>query len=176
MFGFLFTGVWQYALYVKLMPRLCPGALEFAAKPMREKIRDKIGIRNVLIQNFMENGINNPILYFPTFYTIQQYLDNKPLSGGIEKYRQNYKEDIPAILSVWVPAQMVNFTFSPPWFRVPFVACVSAFWTGYVSFTRGDFDGEKGSSSSSPQQLLADESEKSNLLHNNIGHSLSNTC
>ena len=51
--------------------------------------------------------------------------------------RSNFREDVPAILAVWVPAQFVNFGFSPLWFRVPFVATVSAFWTGYVSLTRG---------------------------------------
>jgi hypothetical protein len=51
--------------------------------------------------------------------------------------RANFHEDVPAILAVWVPAQFINFGFSPMWFRVPFVATVSAFWTGYVSVTRG---------------------------------------
>jgi hypothetical protein len=51
--------------------------------------------------------------------------------------RKNFHEDVPAILAVWVPAQFINFGFSPMWFRVPFVATVSAFWTGYVSLTRG---------------------------------------
>lgn len=51
--------------------------------------------------------------------------------------RANFQEDVPAILAVWVPAQFINFGFSPMWFRVPFVATVSAFWTAYVSLTRG---------------------------------------
>lgn len=59
---------------------------------------------------------------------------------GIRMFRKNFHEDVPAILSVWVPAQFLNFGFSPMWFRVPFVATVSAFWTGYVSLTRGAKD------------------------------------
>jgi hypothetical protein len=55
----------------------------------------------------------------------------------MRKYRLNLYDDIRAIWSVWVPAQFINFAFSPMWFRVPFVACVSAFWTAYVSYTRG---------------------------------------
>lgn len=53
------------------------------------------------------------------------------------KYRANAWEDLRAIWSVWVPAQFINFAFSPMWLRVPFVAVVSSGWTAYVSFTRG---------------------------------------
>jgi protein Mpv17 len=106
-------------------------------------------LKGVLIQNFVENGINNPVLYFPIFYTIQEFLVNGSegkVSNGLRKYVQNAKEDIPAIWSVWIPAQLVNFGLSPLWFRVPFVALVSAFWTGYVSWTRGG-SGKKSKSS-----------------------------
>jgi len=57
--------------------------------------------------------------------------------NGLRKYAANAHEDVPAILSLWVPAQFINFGFSPMWFRVPFVSLVSAVWTGYVSMTRG---------------------------------------
>lgn len=87
-----------------------------------------------------ENGINNPLLFFPIFYTIQEFLQRgteaRPLDG-VRKYMANAHEDVPAIWSVWIPAQFINFGFSPMWFRVPFVAFVSAFWTAYVSMTRG---------------------------------------
>ena len=46
-FGALFCGVWQYGLFVKIMPRLCPGALDFAAKPWRQKLKDKQGMKNL---------------------------------------------------------------------------------------------------------------------------------
>jgi hypothetical protein len=49
----------------------------------------------------------------------------------------NAHEDLPAIWSLWVPAQLVNFGFSPLWLRVPFVAVVSAIWTAFVSVKRG---------------------------------------
>lgn len=136
-FGMLFSGAWQYGLFVKIMPKLCPGAEAFAAKPIREKLKDIPGLKQVAFQNFVENGINNPVLYFPIFYTLKEYVEGGPLLDGIKKYKMNFKEDLIAIWSVWVPAQFFNFAFSPMWLRVPFVACVSAFWTGYVSMTRG---------------------------------------
>jgi hypothetical protein len=143
-FGSLFTGAWQYMLFVKLMPRLIPGAFVFAAKPMTEKVKDTKGIVGVLQQCFVENAINNPVLYFPCFYMMKEYIDGQPLVNGIHRYRKNLYEDVPAIWAVWVPAQLINFSFSPPWFRVPFCAAVSCLWTGYVSYTRGDAAKEKG--------------------------------
>jgi len=136
-FGVTYLGVWQYLLFVKLMPRIVPNAAEFAAKSIREKLRDKNGLRGLLVQNFVENGINNPVLYFPCFYTLKEFVEGGDLSNGIKRYRSNMWNDLTAIWSVWVPAQFLNFSFSPMWFRVPFVACVSAGWTAYVSFTRG---------------------------------------
>uniref|UniRef100_A0A6U4KRN7 Uncharacterized protein n=1 Tax=Phaeomonas parva TaxID=124430 RepID=A0A6U4KRN7_9STRA len=140
LFNAAFAGAWQYLLFVKVMGRLFPGAAAFAAKPIAEKAKDFIGMRNVLIQNLIENGINNPLLYFPIFYTFKAFLDGeeKPFNAGIKTYWANAHEDVPAIWAVWVPAQLINFGFSPMWFRVPFVATVSAMWTGYVSVTRGN--------------------------------------
>ena len=136
-FGVTYLGAWQYALFVKLMPRLIPGAASFAAKSIPDKLRDPVGLRGLFVQNFVENGINNPLLYFPIFYTLKEFIEGGQLENGIKKYRAHMWDDLKAIWSVWVPAQFINFAFSPMWFRVPFVACVSAGWTAYVSFTRG---------------------------------------
>jgi hypothetical protein len=136
-FGVVYLGAWQYCLFVKIMPRLVPGAAAFAAKSVRDKLQDGHGLRGLLLQTVVENGINNPLLYFPIFYTIKEYLEHGRPQDGLHKYRLHWREDLVAIWAVWVPAQLINFAFSPMWFRVPFVACVSAGWTAYVSFTRG---------------------------------------
>ena len=70
-FGALFCGIWQYTLFSRIMPRLYPGAASFAAKSWREKLADKQGMKELGIQVFLENGINNPILYFPVFYSVK---------------------------------------------------------------------------------------------------------
>jgi hypothetical protein len=136
-FGVLYLGAWQYLLFVKIMPKLVPGAATFAAKSLGDKMKDLPGLKGLLIQNFVENGINNPLLYFPIFYTLKEYIEGGKLENGIQKYKDNMYKDVMDIWSLWVPAQFINFAFSPMWFRVPFVACVSALWTGYVSYTRG---------------------------------------
>lgn len=47
-FGFAFTGVWQYALFVKLMPRVCPNVPNFINKPLGEKLRDVQGLKVII--------------------------------------------------------------------------------------------------------------------------------
>ena len=154
-FGSTFSGAWQYFLFVRLLPRLCPAAEAFAKKPIREKIKDVPGLKALFVQLAVDNGINNPILYFPIFYTVKEFIEGGDLKDGIKKYKTHFKEDVIAIWKVWIPAQFINFAFSPLWLRVPFVAVVSAFWTGYVSMTRGkrevleDVEEEKASQTDS---------------------------
>jgi len=136
-FGLIFAGAWQYLLFVKIMPRIVPGATAFIEKPLRAKLQDWPGMRGVLIQNFIENGINNPILFFPIFYSLKEFIEGGNVKEGLAKYKLHYKEDVIAIWKLWIPAQLFNFAFSPMWLRVPFVAFVSAFWTSYISITRG---------------------------------------
>jgi len=144
-FSAVFCGMWQYALFVKLMPRLCPGAEMFVSKPFHEKVRDGAGLRNLAKQVFIENGFNNGLLYFPIFYSVQTALEKGSIVKGVHeaprKYLANAHTDVPDIWKVWVPVQAFNFAFSPLWLRVPLTACVSAFWTGYVSLKRGAYDG-----------------------------------
>lgn len=41
-FALCFTGIWQYALFAKVMPRLIPGAEAFAAKPLVAKLAVRV--------------------------------------------------------------------------------------------------------------------------------------
>ena len=152
-FGFVFCGMWQYALFVKLMPRVCPQAIAFAQKPLSQKIRDFNGLRQLAIQVFVENGINNPFLYFPTFYTIKAC--SRQIRTILEsRYRWEYvKHMITVHRRTYnsrdrAPAQIINFGFSPLWFRVPFDHASPSF--GHViSFLRGKFDSDEKDGTSS---------------------------
>ena len=170
-FGTLYLGAWQYALFSKIMPSIVPEASAFIAKSWREKLNDGAGLRGLGIQIFLENGINNPVLYFPIFYTLQEVINGGTLSHGVAKYRANMKDDLIDIWKVWVPAQLINFAFTPLWLRVPFVASVSIIWTAYVSFTRGKSTPDK-------VELMVRSSVTllSYLKYNSIFHSLFNRC
>jgi hypothetical protein len=49
-FGFFYLGGVQYTLYVPVFSRLFPHAAKFAAKPLREKIRDVKGMTQLVGQ------------------------------------------------------------------------------------------------------------------------------
>ncbi len=42
-------------LFVKMMPKLVPGAAAFAAKSIKDKLRDPRGMGGLLLQVFVEN-------------------------------------------------------------------------------------------------------------------------
>ena len=136
-FGFLYLGCWQYYLFVHIMPRLFPGAEAFAGSSLRAKLADAQGQRAVAAQVAIENFGNNCLLYFPCFYTVQTLYEGGQAGDGLRKFRANFAEDAPAILALWVPVQTLNFSLSPLWMRVPVTTMASAFWTTYVSFSRG---------------------------------------
>jgi hypothetical protein len=96
-FGATFAGAWQYCLFVKIMPRLCPAAAAFAAKPLRAKLRDKPGLRQLAVQVFVENGINNPLLFFPIFYSFKAFMGGhpRPVQAGLQRYSESWREDVP---------------------------------------------------------------------------------
>jgi hypothetical protein len=146
-FGTCFCGIWQYFLFNRVMPTVVPGAAAFVAKPFREKIRDRVGLTGVLKQIFIENGINNTFCYFPVYYALQNTISRgEPFSlrGGFRTYTRDFsfnadfRRDVTAAWSVWIPVQIVNFGLFPLWARVPFTALMSFGWTCWVSIVRGD--------------------------------------
>jgi hypothetical protein len=45
-------------------------------------------MRNLVAQNVLENGVNNPFLYFPTFYTFKAVMEHEdaPLKAAWSNY------------------------------------------------------------------------------------------
>ena len=98
-----------------------PKAAEYAAKPLREKAKDFVGTRNMLMQvtcprsrrsflfppiliptssaappqTFLDMCVYHPFIYFPSFYMLKSYMSGGTLEEGREMYAQNYKDDLP---------------------------------------------------------------------------------
>jgi hypothetical protein len=53
-FGFVYLGGIQYMIYVPLFGRLFPAAVAFAAKPIRDKVKDFRGIAQLAAQVFLD--------------------------------------------------------------------------------------------------------------------------
>jgi predicted amino acid-binding ACT domain protein len=138
-FGFFYLGGVQYALYVPFFGRLFPGAAAFAAKSVRNKIKDARGMFNVGAQVFLDQCVHDPLMYFPVFYcTKELVMSDKPdFVRVLNEYRTNMKEDLTALWKIWVPATIFNFAFMPMWARIPTAACTSLVWTCILSSMRG---------------------------------------
>mmetsp|Transcript_30328 Transcript_30328/g.66513 ORF Transcript_30328/g.66513 Transcript_30328/m.66513 type:complete len:419 (-) Transcript_30328:464-1720(-) len=137
LFGLVYLGGIQYALYVPVFGRLFPTAAAFAAAPLSAKLSDFTGIRRMLSQVFLDQFVHHPIMYFPAFYSLKEVVNGGTPQMGIEKYRKNCTEDLLALWKLWVPSMIINFTFMPMYGRIPWVATTSLLWTCILSYMRG---------------------------------------
>ena len=76
LFGLVYLGGIQYAIYVPLFSRLFPTAASFTAKTLRQKLRDRIGMLNVIKQTALDQLVHHPFLYFPCFYWTKVVFQN----------------------------------------------------------------------------------------------------
>ena len=142
-FGFVYLGGVQYFIYVPLFGRLFPNAAKFAAKSLKEKIKDVKGIRSLGMQVFLDQCVHHPLSYFPVFYLTKELImsastgDEPDFSRSFDNYRKNIKEDMIALWKIWVPATIVNFAFMPMYMRIPYTAGVSLAWSCVLSSMRG---------------------------------------
>jgi len=64
-FGFVYLGGVQYTLYVPIFGRIFPSAASFAAKTVRQKIRDVRGMFQLAGQVVADQALHHPFMYFP---------------------------------------------------------------------------------------------------------------
>ena len=141
--GALYLGGVQYFVYVHLFSRvLFPSAATFVAKPLSERLRDRVGQVVVLKQVALDQFIHHPFILFPAFYCVKEFIEGGALGFSqcelaLNKYQQNFREDCMVCWRTWVPTFLINFSVCPIWARVPFVAVVSLGYMTYWSFLRG---------------------------------------
>lgn len=154
-FGLFYLGGVQYFIYVPLFGKMFPRCAEYAAKPLREKVKDVRGTSELIAQVFLDQCVHHPLLYFPTFYITKELINGGTAKQGMDRYIVNAKEDCFALWKIWVPSTLINFAFSPMWLRIPFVASTSLVWTCILSSMRGsseaDLDGRLASDSTGNQ-------------------------
>lgn len=139
-FGCFYLGGIQYALYVPIFGRMFPNAASFAAKSVKDKLKDVKGQIALGAQVFIDQCVHHPLMYFPVFYMTKEFVTsggNPDFGKALSVYRGNMKEDLLALWKIWVPATLVNFAFMPMWGRIPCVAATSALWTCVLSAMRG---------------------------------------
>lgn len=126
-FGLMYLGGWQYVLFNKIFPKV--EKIMLASKWTSTSKSATL--------TFLDMGVHTPLMYFPAFYTIKNIADGQGVDNIIKDYKTNIKDDLATIWKLWIPAQMINFTYIPIHLRMPFITGVSFAWTIILSMTRG---------------------------------------
>lgn len=105
-------------------------------------MQDGPGIRALLAQVGLDQFVHHPLMYFPVFYMIKDFVtsDSPDPSRAVGSYIGNMQEDLIALWKIWVPSTLVNFAIMPMWGRIPWVASTSLIWTCILSAMRGGSD------------------------------------
>ena len=134
-FGFMYLGGFQYWLYNVQFTKWC-GAIT--------AVSGHVG--SAPIKTFIDQVLHHPSMYFPCFYTLKAAVEGRPIISGpdsaMSRYQNEYWDCWKACWSIWVPAQVFNFTFVPRHLRIPFVAATSFVWTITLSVMQGAFSAE----------------------------------
>ena len=147
-FGFAYLGGFQYWLMVNKYRQWFPTMDRFAKLPFAEKLKDTAGLLDAGKMVVFDIFIHLPVMYFPTYYAVKEFVGGHSwnpadwVKDGVTKYIRNSKEDLTAMVKLWLPSDCVQFVL-PVHIRLPFRHVVSFFWTAYVSFTRGAIEPEK---------------------------------
>lgn len=139
LYGGVYLGLWQHTLFSHIYTKLFPMASVFAAKSLKDKMTDSVGAVSVLKQVASEAFLHWPWLYIPAFYVLKEVTapGGFKFSNLANILRQNWVDDLILCWKVWVPVAIVNFSFFPIQWQVPFTALVSFCYMAYFSMKRG---------------------------------------
>ncbi|MEM8648880.1 MAG: Mpv17/PMP22 family protein, partial [Pseudomonadota bacterium] len=141
-FGAGYLGAFQWLIQVNVFSKLFPNMATFANASWAAKLKDRPGQLNVLYQCFLDAFIHLPLVYLPTFYVVKEMVMGGKanpaewVQDGVRKYLANWLVDVPQLIYVWAPTDLVCFSV-PLYLRMPLRHVVSFAWTAYLSFLRG---------------------------------------
>eukprot|EP00934_Nitzschia_sp_Nitz4_P005240 Nitzschia sp. Nitz4//scaffold54_size114964//46556//47386//NITZ4_003847-RA/size114964-processed-gene-0.64-mRNA-1//-1//CDS//3329554339//5230//frame0 len=142
LFGFSYLGCFQYYLMVHKYRHWFPSMDRFAQLSVAGKLKDTAGIIDAGKMVLFDIIFHIPLMYYPTYYTVKEFVFGQSwnpidwVQNGVGHYASNLKEDIKAMLRVWLPSDCIQFVL-PVYLRLPYRHGVSFFWTAYMSMARG---------------------------------------
>ena len=103
------------------------------------RVKYKTFRRKIAASTFLDTCIHLPCFFFPQFYVFQSLVYEKrlSLSKSIARWKENFADDFRNCLMVWVPLDLIMFTYIPLHLRTPFVASAGLIWPILMSFKRG---------------------------------------
>eukprot|EP01062_Namystynia_karyoxenos_P051667 TRINITY_DN4068_c0_g2_i1.p1 TRINITY_DN4068_c0_g2~~TRINITY_DN4068_c0_g2_i1.p1 ORF type:complete len:225 (+),score=67.86 TRINITY_DN4068_c0_g2_i1:86-676(+) len=120
MFGAVYAGLGQYAVFNWLMPRLFRGP--------------RLVVRTLQCTAF-DQFVHMPLIYLPIFHfflqaaTAEGAVPWKELRRrALVAWREGLGRDMELQMVLFVPTQLYNFACNPPHLRVPLIAAVGVVW------------------------------------------------
>lgn len=140
-FGCLYVGLAQWALYVSFLTWVFPDATVFANAPLSVKLQDTKGQIELIGQILVDNFVFAILIYFPVFYILKEMMQGSQslhvrVQTGLGKYWQNIVTDNFAYVALWAPVDIFIFG-APMYWRMPLEHAVSFGWTMLMSAMRG---------------------------------------
>jgi hypothetical protein len=146
-FGFGYLGIAQWGIYVRGFSRIFPGMEKFCNQSLRDKLKNRSGLRQLFGQIGLDFVFIQPVIYWPTLYFFKECTQRTPeggkrtasdvISGAITKIRANFWEDNLGMCAFWLPLDLVIYSV-PIWLRLPLNHGISFVWCAVMSFWRGD--------------------------------------
>ena len=153
LFGAVYLGGVQYAMYVEGFKRLFPAMERFCNLSFRAKLKDREGIKSLLQQIGLDFVIIQPLLYWPAFYLCKEYViqitenieetGNNLFIRAMNRYKETAIEDNFGMCGFWFPIDLIIYSV-PIHLRLPLNHGASLAWTGIVSIFRGATEDENG--------------------------------
>eukprot|EP01062_Namystynia_karyoxenos_P051665 TRINITY_DN4068_c0_g1_i1.p3 TRINITY_DN4068_c0_g1~~TRINITY_DN4068_c0_g1_i1.p3 ORF type:complete len:223 (+),score=79.23 TRINITY_DN4068_c0_g1_i1:89-670(+) len=120
MFGAVYAGPGQYAVFNWLLPRLFRGP--------------RLAVRTLQCTAF-DQLVHMPLIYLPIFHLFLQGANAEGAVPGAElgrravaAWREGLGQDMGLQMALFVPTQLYNFSYNPPHLRVPLIAAVGVVW------------------------------------------------
>ena len=146
-FGFGYLGLGMYAVYVKGFSRVFGTRVQkFCAKPFRDKLKDRVGLKLLAVQSFADVVILNPFLYWPSYYSFKALCFSDPAESRsslqlvsdtiTDEYPKTFWIDNLGMGLVWLPANMIIYSV-PMHYRLPVMHVASLGWCIILSIMRG---------------------------------------
>ena len=92
-----------------------------------------VGFRKCMADLF----VHVPFLYLPLYYTFEDAVLKGTPSSGIQRLYLSDEPELPSVMmqyaKIFPVVHLVNFTVTPPEFRIGVVACVSFVWLVVLS-------------------------------------------
>lgn len=144
LFGGCYLGVFQWFVYVKGMSKLFPAMEKFCNQPLREKIKNKAGIKALFQQIALDFTFIQPFMYFPVFYGFKTFVDERAEGDtrpawriALDNLKNNFVQDNFGMMAFWLPMDVVIYSV-PLYLRLPLNHAVSFAWCCILSIFRGD--------------------------------------